>query len=666
MMRILVLAAGMVASGMAFGSSAGEARWWSFVPVARPAVPAVEQHGWPRHEVDRFLLARLETAGFAPAPDADPRIWIRRVTFGLTGLPPTPEEIASFLDDDAPGARERVVDRLLASPHYGERWGRHWLDVVRYADTAGDNGDFPMPEAYRYRNYVIESFNRDKPFDRFLIEQLAGDLLPAATPEARAEQIVATGYLAISRRFSSVAEEFHLTLDDTLDNLGQGLLGLTVSCARCHAHKFDPIPQEDYYALYGFFESAEYAFPGTEIYRHSMNLSPLMPEESLPENIRQLRKRLAEIDTEIYQVYGNVDELDAGPEKDRRKGRWQALQKERDALIKKAPAYAQAYAVREGPPRNARLQKKGDPKQLGDEIPRAFLSALGGGRLDSTVTNSGRLELAARIADPRNPLTARVMVNRIWQHHFGHGLVRTPNDFGTRGEPPTHPELLDYLADYFVQSGWSVKAMHRLILSSRAYGMAVVENADYTRRDPENRLLWTFQRRRLSAEEIRDSLLAVSGLLDRSPGRAHPFKPEWEWRYTQHHPFVDDFPSRHRSVYLMQSRFREQPYLGTFDGADANASTGQRKTSTTPQQALYMMNSEFVHEVADRLARRLAAEAGTTEARADRAYHLVFGRAPSAEETAECVAYLADTREGGGWPSYLRAQLSSNEFFFVD
>jgi hypothetical protein len=650
--------------------------WWAFQPVKDHRPPAVQNGAWAADPIDCFVLARLEAAGFQPAPPADKRTLIRRATFDLIGLPPTPEEINAFLADDSPDAFAKVIERLLASRHYGERWGRHWLDVVRYADTSGCNSDFPMPEAYRYRNWVIESFNRDKAYDQFLREQIAGDLLPHASDEERYQHTIATGYLAISRRFSSLAEEFHLTLDDTIDNFGKALLGLTISCARCHEHKFDPIPQEDYYALYGIFQSTKYAFPGTEIYRHTQDMVPLEPARRVAE-LRPYLARMTKLDAEILEVYSRMAKLDTGREKNDLRARVNDLQKQRDDLVKGLPAYRKAMAASEGTAANARIHLKGDPEKLGPEVPRGWLKIFGGQKLPANERGSGRLALANWLTDPRNPLTARVLVNRVWQHHFDQGFVRTPDDLGTRSEPPTHPELLDYLTRRFVEGGWSIKSLHWLIMLSRSYQMACVENADYARRDPENRLLWTFNRRRLSAEELRDAMLAVSASLDRSMPGAHPFRPEWEWRYTQHKPFVDDFPTRHRSVYLMQQRIRAQPYLGTFDGADTNSATGLRKISTTPQQALFTLNNRFVHQQAERLAERLG-EVELTD-RIDRAFRLALGRAARAEEVEEADEYLRQIEpslQAAGvptnqlrravWVSYLRVLLSSNEFAFVE
>ncbi len=682
------------------GKYQGGKNWWSFQPVRQPEFPRVRNDRWPNNAVDLFILNRLETERMKPAPPADPRVLVRRITFDLIGLPPTPKEIDSFLQDyktQSQAAVEKLVDRLLASPHYGERWGRHWLDVVRYADTAGCNSDFPIPEAYRYRNYVIDSFNADKPYDEFLREQIAGDLLPAKNDKQRFQQIIATGYLALSRRFSSLGEEFHLTLDDTIDNVGKAILGLSLSCARCHDHKFDPIPQEDYYALYGIFESTRYAFPGTEIYRHREDHVPLVSKRRLKE-LRLYLQRMEKLDFEIFRVRSRVTKLDTGKEKNAANGRWRKLQRQRDDLVKKLPKFDMAYAVRDWPANptrkrneedlnagkagetgNARLHIKGNRENLGKEIPRGFLTILGGQKVPATEKGSGRLDLAKWLTDPKNPLTARVMVNRVWQHHFGKGLVRTPDDFGSRGTKPTHPELLDYLTSYFVNNGWSIKKMHRLIVLSRTYQMSCIENSELSSKDPDNRYLWTFNRRRISAEEMRDAILAVSGNLDRTRGGPHPFPAEWKWRYSQHRPFVANYPSRRRSIYLMQQRIRLHPYLGIFDGADTNVATGKRKVSTSPLQALFVLNSEFMHEQSRVFADRMMRTESSQKKRIDLAFRLTMGRHATAAEINEAKDYLQavgsalkrsgvslDRRTREAWASYLRVLLSSNEFVFVD
>jgi hypothetical protein len=657
--------------------------FWSFRPVADPPVPAVQDPAWPKNDVDRFVLARLEAVGLAPVPVADKPTLIRRATYDLTGLPPTPEEVDAFLADGSPAAFEVVVDRLLASPAYGERWGRHWLDLVRYADTAGCNSDFPVPSAYKYRNYVITAFNQDKPYDRFLDEQVAGDLLAAGEPAAgKHERIIATGYLAISRRFGSSPDEFHLTIDDTIDNIGKAFLGLSVSCARCHDHKFDPIPQSDYYALYGILDSSRYAYPGLENARRTHDFVALgSPDEA--EALRRYEAEAIRLEGRLRKLKKEKDSPQDGRTLEQVNQEFDETTEELKRLDSRPPAVDKAYAVGEGDPHDAHIFKKGDPAHPGAEVPRGFLQVLGGGRLPDgpRTRTSGRLELAAWLTDTGNPLTARVMVNRIWLHHFGKGIVPTPNDFGTRGRPPTHPELLDYLASRFVEDGWSIKAMHRRLMLSRTYQLAGFDDSHNASVDPANDLLWRRERRRLSAEEIRDAMLAVAGTLDRSAGGPYPLPPESEFRYTQHVQFVapDSFDTPRRTVYQIQQRLRRRRILEVFDGADPNVTTPALPLSTTALQALYLMNDPFVHDRADELAGRLEAASPDEEGRIDLAYRLAFGRPATAGEVAAGRAYLAEARPAqadAGVPpdqqprtaldSLMRVLLSSNEFLFVD
>jgi hypothetical protein len=678
-------------------------QFWSFVPVANPPIPKVKSTDWSANPVDAFVQAQREAKGLRPVEQADRRTLIRRATFDLTGLPPTPAEIEAFLADRSPDAFAKVVDRLLASPAYGERWGRHWLDVVRYADTSGCNADFPIPQMAWYRDYVIASFNTDKPYDQFLKEQIAGDLMPAKDEADRRQKVIATGYLANSRRFGSRGAEFHLTYEDMIDNLGKSMLGLSVSCARCHDHKFDPIPTADYYAIYGILSSTKYAFPGTEIFRHQKDFVPLGPAEQVA-ILRDYDAKLAACDDDI-EKYKNEklkvssklkalkDQKAAGKpvseeeiaslqdELARATMATAAAVSESKRLEADPPSGDKAYAVSEANRiGDARIQKKGEPKDLGDEVPRGFLTILGGQKLAADDKSSGRLALAGWIADAKNPLTARVMVNRIWQNHFGQGIVKTPNDFGIRGQRPTHPELLDFLATRFVESGWSMKSMHRLIMLSRTYQLASTPDAGDETIDPANDSYWRQNSRRLSAEEIRDSLLAMGEDLDRTPAGPHPFPPAQEWHYTQHKPFVDDYPTNHRSIYLMQQRIRKQPFLAAFDGADTNASTGQRPISTTAIQALFAMNDPLMHEVAEKFAARvMAAGSADDAARIDQAYRLAYGRPPAADEVQLGRDYLRQMTaklksagtpdrelERAAWASYARVILGSNEFVFVD
>jgi cytochrome c553 len=590
------------------------AKHWAFQPVRDVKLPDNAN----AHPIDRFVAAEWEHRALTPSGRADRRTLIRRATFDLLGLPPTPEEIAAFASDASPKAFAKLVDRLLASPHYGERWGRHWLDVVRYADTAGETADFPVPDAWRYRNWVIAAFNQDKPFDRFVREQLAGDLLaqqlpPDAPPAVRQDLLVATGYIAVARRFGyDIQADHHLTIEDTLDVLGKSVLGLTIGCARCHDHKYDPVSTQDYYALFGIFDSTRYPFSGCEKTRTPRDMVAL-------------------------------------------------------------PTSGQAYAVADAKPHNVAIHLRGDPKTPGEVVPRRFLELFGGQALAAPDKTSGRLQLADWLVGPGQPLTARVMVNRIWQHHFGVGLVKTPSDFGTRGEKPSHPDLLDYLARRFIDGGWSIKAMHRLIMSSDAYQRSSTHQPGASDLDPNNDGLWRFARRRLSAEEIRDAILAVSGELDRSPGGPHPFPEAKTWGFTQHNPFVAVYDHNRRSVYLMTQRIKRHPFLALFDGPDANASTGVRHSTTVPTQSLFFMNDPFIHAQANSLAMRLL-QLQNDDARLERAYRLLFGRSPSASEREVNRRFLDETRRetkggdtaGNAWTAWLRVMFASNEFVYVD
>ena len=655
-------------------------RLWPFARVTEPALPAANTD-WARNPIDRFLLAKLHEKGLQPAADTDQRTLLRRVTFDLTGLPPTPEELDAFLADRSPDAFAKVVDRLLASPAYGERWGRHWLDVARYADTAGDNSDFPIPQIYRYRNYVIDAFNQDKPYDRFIKEQLAGDLLPHANEEERRANLIATGYLANAKRFGSRVDDYpwHLTIEDTIDNLGRTYLGLTINCTRCHDHKFDPITNEDYYALYGIFESTRYPWPGIELQQYQRDFIPLTTADVVEKVAKERAAKQAESDAHLKQLeaekkhyeHAALEALDGEAERikeysNKINGEIDKVRKGAGTPLKQPLPYDTAYAVCEQPKcGNAKVQIKGDPARPGAEVPRRFIEVLGGQSLSQETKGSGRFALAEWIADQDNPLTARVMVNRIWQNHFGKGIVATPSDFGRQGKPPTHPELLDWLAKRFVESGWSVKSMHRLILNSHAYRMSCDDNEAAALIDPNNDLLHKFRRHRLDAESIRDSLLAVSGTLDRKVGGPHPFPAMPAWDFTQHKPFIAVYDNHQRSVYLMAQRIRRHPFFGTFDGAETNMSTPFRITSTTPLQALFMLNDPLVHDAAKALAARVRGERSDDAARVDRAFQLALGRPATPEEASASIDHLRKLPGDEGWESFARILFRLNEFVYV-
>lgn len=544
-------------------------QWWSLQPVKMPPVPPAGDRGWARTEIDRFIAVGYESSRMTPAGDADARTLVRRLYLDLVGLPPKPEEIGAFLADHArapQAAVQQLVDRLLSTPQYGERWGRHWLDVARYADTQGETGDIPMREIWQYRNWVIAAINRDLPVDEFIRLQIAGDLYAkeqsSDAPAEYRDRIVATGFLAAARRYGNNRADIHLTIEDTLDTIGRGILGLTLRCARCHDHKFDPVTARDYYALYGIFQSTRYPWSGTSDQRIPLNLVSLASSPSAQVSLDQHWARLDELDQmvrrnsrpsaqgpKLHGKYaalakeiaernpsdGDVTELLAEQEKllatsprDREliERGLDSLKGELNRISRNPPKVEMAFAVTDSAkPTNARIQRKGDPKSLGPEVPRGFLAVIAGPEARPIVSGSGRRELAMWLTDPAHPLTARVFVNRVWQHHFGTGLVATPDNFGRMGDAPTHPELLDWLAATFVADGWSLKALHRRIVSSRVYQLASEGPAANTERDPENRQLWRFNRRLLEGEAVRDSLLVVAGRLDLTPGAAHPFRP---------------------------------------------------------------------------------------------------------------------------------------------
>lgn len=1133
-------------------------RHWAFQPLAAVSIPETAGDVWVRTPVDAFVLSRMRQAGVEPVAAADRQTLIRRVTFDLTGLPPTPAEVAEFIGDDSADAFAKVVDRLLASPAYGEKWGRHWLDVVRYADTAGETADYPVPSAWRYRNYVIDAFNRDLPYDQFVREQVAGDLLAAGQPDERfADRTIATGFLAISRRFGFDSENYqHLTIQDTIDTLGQTFLGLSVGCARCHDHKFDPISTQDYYALYGIFESSRYPFPGSEQKQRVRALAPLLPAaeaaaawESSRQRAEQITARLTQLQQSVpaavlrlttdldgdfelqapaaggsygvlvppWRYTGNVSvtaaaqspfhnvypggsrgtaaaegqapwriwqalhltndstekapggaadadlskpvclnaDLRIGPvsagssntaphrltllSADRRQsltllfhagqivqagtnpavqlgryqpgewfnlqlslqplsgdirvlcgtpesvaesaastvpwssvpellelagegsetrvsaafevdqiavgrtpfaavsrefplpkvtpsegslaaaaqeleqligidgdlelqppggvpvapwnpgpnsvvrlraesqspfttdyprgeqgfflpgrreydgfgltirqlpmsadgrilagfdfrvqaetpeatgswryylghgpgssaavelfftverlycrvgdqlqavaelrpGQWQQLRLvldtrrrqftgslacgavrqefagelaggwdgridysfidsyghlpglrpalDADNFVLRSPAAAAAdsadspavavasvaarrerierlrqlqrdqqsevaalqaelqrllqegplplaFAMSEGTPEDACVQVRGEPLQRGETVPRGFLKILGEAVPAAPLRGSGRLELASWLVRPNNPLTARVLVNRVWQQHFGRGLVGTPNDFGVRGLPPTHPELLDWLSGEFMKQGWSLKTLHRLILNSAVWQQAVVEDAALGAEG----LLRGFSRRRLSAEEIRDAILAVTGELDRSPGMGHPFPASFGWGFSQHAPFSEVYEHTRRSVYLMTPRLKRHPFLALFDGADPNASTAVRLGTTVPTQALFFLNDPLVHQSAQRWSDGLLQAVAADRECLTLAWQQALQRDPDAEEVAEAMAFLeawrgelpagteAAVARSQAFAALLRTLLGSNEFLHVE
>ncbi len=805
----------------ASGSITAEDRqFWSFQPVKDLAPPVVKNGTWPRQPLDQFVMAQLETNGLSPVGEADKRTFIRRASFDLIGLPPTPDEVAAFIADESPLAHERLINRLLESPHYGARWARHWLDVARYGEDQAHTFQARMyPNGYRYRDWVVAAFNSDLPYDRFVVAQIAGDLLPETN--GRLERLPALGYLALGPIYykdagcAGKAESDEV--DDRIDTLCRGFLGLTVSCARCHDHKFDPIPTQDYYALAGIFASTQYreaplaaddivqqydaraeALNGhekrladaqaTEARKLGESFTPRTSKYVLAawrlkhrgeQKADELAKKLADelglerflierwsqfLMTDLVQkrayfaeykrvIEGQAgksdiandpaavtaveqagvalqeqfvaalkarDELEAAYAQrlaeaaDADKGKVEkpkhdaaqvellkdlltdnnaplAIPKDRaDKLLPEAsksllaeihkeldgakrelgPKYPIAHSLTDGKPTNTQVNLRGNHKELGDEVPRRFLAILSPGEPQPFREGSGRLELARAIADSSNPLTARVMVNRVWQHHFGRGLVGTPSNFGLLGERPTHPELLDHLAAKFVASGWSLKQLHREIMLSATYRLESSGNTDAElssldsrlSTDPDNRWLWRQNRRRLEIETWRDSVLAVCGNLDRTQGG----------------PSVNlnDGNNRRRTLYAAVSRHDLNSTLRLFDFPDPNLTSEKRVVTTVPMQQLFVLNSDFMVRQAKSLVERLNAEKLTEEgSRIELAYQTLFQRSPAESEKVLGLSFLAAPLPDGiaadkvkltAWEQYAQALLGTNEFVFVD
>ena len=729
-----------------------ERGFWAFHPPRRSTVRRVSHPVWGANPIDAFLLAKMKAKGLKPSPRADRRTLIRRAYLDLKGLPPNPEEVEAFVKDSSPGAWERLIDRLLASPHYGERWARHWLDLVRYADSGGFEFDVDRPEAWRYRDYVVKAFNDDKPYDQFIREQLAGDEYAPDSQEA----MIATGFLRLGPEGGGGGERGRQdALDDLITTTSLTFMGLTVGCARCHDHKFDPIPQKDFYRIQAVFaptRPVNYPLVGadvvaahrTETQRIDGMQRPLKktkeeleapylkalvdeavgrlpeymqiawrtpPEKRTPGqrlNVQQIKKTLE--DDTLSQKLTEKDIVARMSADDKR--RHQELVEQIKALEQQKPKpYPTARAVGEAGPKPGPTYflHRGAPDAKGPVVTPGALSVI-----DETVygfpapppnakSSYRRRGMAEWLVSRQNPLTARVMVNRIWQHHFGEGIVRTPSNFGKLGEPPTNPELLDWLAVEFMEAGageresgragdrearregdganpqsairnpqskgWTVKRMHRLMMTSQAYQMASDDIAANVAVDPENRLLWRMPRVRLEAEIIRDQILAVAGNLNRTPGGpcVYPHidpklfqsstKRTWAGR-------PDDDPSTwRRSLYVFSKRSIRYPLFETFDQPNLINSCDRRNRSTIAPQALLLMNNNFVLTEAKYFAERLRREAGDApRAQVERAYSLALGRAPTAFERAKSVEFI---RSGpNGLAEFCHALFNLNEFVY--
>jgi cytochrome c553 len=682
---------------------------WAWQPLRDARVPAVRDGSWPRSDIDRFLLARLEGRGLNPVRDADRTTLIRRVTFDLTGLPPTPAETDAFANDPSPAAFEKVVDRLLASPAFGERWGRHWLDVARYGESTGSSRNVPYPHAWRYRDYVLDAFNADMPYDQFLREQLAGDLLPAGSQRDRDRQRIATGFLALGVR--DVNQRFKVrfimdNIDEQIDTVSRSVLALTVSCARCHNHKFDPIPTTDYYALAGIFRSTDLCAGvrnkmgggGLDYYDTALLLplgstKPRDPtaDPALAEQVARATAALAKARKEFQALAGTPKGKAKGPDGKPMQmvARLKMVRLQQDLLALTDPAAHGPVALGVRDARtvaDTEIRVRGEAEQLGPVVPRGFLSALDVPDAPKVnPTQSGRLELAHWLTSPKNPLTPRVMANRIWQRLFGEGLVRSVDNFGVTGDEPSHPELLDYLAARFVEGGWSVKKLVQALVLSRAYQLGSEAPAAHLAADPANRLLWRHAPRRLDAEEIRDAMLAAAGTLDPARPRGSPAQGLAVMELRNDGPEArrlegEALASRHRSVYLPLLRGLTPRALEVFDFAEQGMVTGSRDATTVAPQALYLLNDPFVQRQALKLAERLLQEADLGDAgRIDLAYRLAVGRAATAGEVERAKGYLADYETAArnerpsslsdprtaAWASFCQALLASAEFRYL-
>ena len=790
--------------------------YWAFQPVAHHEPPTVDNADWNQNPIDRFVLAKMQEHGLQPAAPANKLTWLRRATFDLTGLPPTPEDAEAFVADTSPKAYERVVERLLASPLYGERWGRHWLDVARYADSTGNDEDHRYPYAWKYRDYVIEAFNNDMPYDQFVREQIAGDLLPDSDGDnVNQRGIIATGFLALGPKAVAQQDKRRMlydVYDEQIEVVSKSMLGLTVACARCHDHKFDPILTKDYYSLAGIFASTR-SFNDPSTHVSQLLFKPLVQQEvydSYEAEQRVIKNKRIELDNladieleeyvdsvadriadymlaarEVYEDGGDAAELAAVRDLDPTQlekwiaylqpaevprgqlaawrdsmvskraeaaatyqeafektlkewhhtiRRWRAsaielirngsmppppkprflpgrdrffydvyyakgaplrfvgdernaiLKPETVATIKKLkvevaeleanamPEPPMANAVEEGQPVEQKVFVRGDYSAEGEAAPKVFPAIIAGFEQTPASSGSGRLELADWIASPSNPLTARVMVNRIWQKHFGEGIVRTPSNFGKLGTPPTHPELLDWLASSFVKQGWSVKEMHRKIMLSAAYRISSAAGPAAAKDDPSNQWLSHFSRRRLDVEELRDGMLAIDKSLDLTMGGTLQSGFGTDRENSNDRLSIDPTTSVRRMVYVPLRRANLPTLLNLFDFGDAVTSLGKRPVTNVAPQALFMMNSEFVASRAGNLAEQLLAAQDLTDTdRAKRAYMAVLTRNPDASEVDSALSYVGNYTarfEGStpqeAWQSYCRILLASNDFIYVD
>jgi hypothetical protein len=679
--------------------------FWAYQPVKNPVAPRVENKTWPQQKLDNFVLAKLEKKGLPPKPDARPRILLRRLHFDLIGLPPSPAVTERFLRRHrAQGLNAALVaetDELLASPRFGEKWGRHWLDVARFGESSGGEANISFPYAWRYRDYVIDAVNADVPYNRFLTEQIAGDLLPYKNESERARLLIATGFLAVGPKNlgQSDPRQFRAdVVDEQINALSRGVMASSVACARCHNHKFDPFSMQDYYALAGIFDSTKTFFgtavsPANRVAGDPLPLPRLAQQKVFHRSIPA--KRVVNLKAELAAMQKEEKEKRAAVFKAVRAGKDPSgIFTLRDALrifwrsgaiegqLEKVDENGEALPLTMGvldqkKVGDAPLFERGDVSRPSKTVPRRFPEVVQLSTKNKiTDETSGRLQLSQWLTHPDHPLTSRVFVNRVWRHLFGSGLVRTVDNFGSTGERPSHPQLLDHLATRFVNNGWSLKALIREIVTSQTYRQASTFDSQSFLKDPDNRLLWRAAKRRLDAEAIRDAMLVVSGELnsDRPEaslvGRVIGDRPISLIGLDKRVP-ADLDGSVHRSVYLPVIRDRLPDALDLFDFAEPSLVTGHRETTNVPVQALYLMNSPFVQQRSAGLASRLHREDKTDEHRVELAFRLCFNRRPDAEEAKRSLAFLKNNAIDGAarqlvLTSFCQALLCTAEFRNLD
>jgi hypothetical protein len=682
---------------------------WAWQKPSRPTPPAPADPAWSANPIDRFVFAKLAAAGLKPAPFATREQLIRRATFDLIGLPPTPAEIDAFVGDSSPDAWEKVIDRLLSSPHYGERWGRHWLDLARFAESNGFEFDEVRPNAWRYRDYVIRSFNADKPYDRFIKEQIAGDEMFPDDPDA----LTATGFNLLGADMTDASDQKQRrqnTLNDMTETAGLVFLGMTIGCARCHDHKFEPIPQADFYRLQAFFtpavfrldlpaagaaERAAFDAAMAEYLKLTAAVRGSIADIEAPHRAALYAAKLATLTEEARAAHQTPEEKRtaeqtalaaetapllvitrnqvvarmSAPERAHHKSLSEELRKF-DAKKPSQPVVIGMQNARAAP--RTFLLERGELSEPGDEVKPGspiVMTVAGKAPAAELPGNAGpagrRAVLAGWLTDPGNPLTARVLVNRLWSHHFGRGIVATPSDFGVRGSPPTHPELLDTLAVEFVAGGWKIKSMHRLMMLSATYRQSTKASPEALAADPENKLFSRMNRLRLEGEIIRDALLFVGGRLNTKMGGPSVFPPvpadvlkgSKGWTTSP-----DPADHTRRSVYIFARRNLRFPFLEAFDLPDSNLSCPKRERSTTAPQALALLNSTDVTASANALAGRVATEAKTTDEQIALAFRIALGRRPSEAEAARCREFLTQSPLS----ELCRALLNVNEFVYLD